>query len=158
MSQNQTDPTSSSPEDDLYYIKQESNSFLLKLAVLSMIWLAAAEIILRIGLSLSTPLFLYILIAYSFVLTAWIHRVLTKSNSARPAQFVNMVMGLLGGKMFLSLTVLLIYGVALATKLDAKIVLIAFVPIYFGNTGLEIYSLLTFMGKEKARKEQAEPA
>lgn len=131
--------------------KKELKRFLIIILLLSIGWVLMGELIIRFGLAVTTPLFFYVVVLYSFILTYFIHRQLLKASNESPNTFVNMVMGLTGGKMFLSLGLLLIYGL-LSEQEEVQIVLLTFVPVYFGNTGVEIYRLLTFMKTQKEIK------
>lgn len=153
MSQ-KTEQESRTPEQIASAVRfhgKETKSFATKATALMLAWLVLAELILRFVVGMDTPLFVYVIILYSGGLTILIHRMLVKANDKRPAQFVNLLMGMIGAKMVLSLLILVVLAF-LSSKEAARVILISFVPVYFGNAGLQIFSILRFMEAEKARK------
>jgi len=130
---------------------EEIRRFTTREILLTIGWTVLAELVIRLGMGVGTPLAVYAVILYSGVMTILIHRLLAKANESRPTQFVNLIMGLIGGKMFVSLALLFILAF-LSPKEVAKMVLVTFIPVYFGNTALQITSILKFMQEEKARK------
>lgn len=120
-------------------------SFFLILTGIMLAVLAADYAIFTFGLKQQPSLWIYLSLAYLYVINLVVHYILLKSADKRPAQFVNNFMATMSLKMFLGLgfIVVMIY----LDRENKAPNAIHFLAVYMGLLAFEIVRILKDLRK-----------